>query len=83
MPKQSKKLRKNIMIRPELDLQIKETAGKYGTSESAVIEKALEKFLGEEDGEELPAFFEYAGAFDCRHTDLATTYKSTKSTRKR
>ena len=75
MKSEDKKIRKNIMLSPDLNLHIKEAAGKYGTSESSVIEKALVNYLGEEPSKELPEFFGYEGACDCEHPTLSVSYK--------
>lgn len=64
------------MIDPKLDGFVKEAAGRYNVSESRVIEKALAKLQAEEELKPLPLFFDYAGAFDCEHADLSTSYKT-------
>jgi len=81
MANEKRKIRKNIMIGPSLHGFVKETAGKYKISESRVIEKALVNFQSEEKRAPLPAFFDFAGAFDCEHADLSTSYKKLKSRR--
>lgn len=70
------------MIDSELELSVKKAASKYDVSESSVIEKALVNFLAKDKAEELPAFFDYAGAFVCEHRSLSTTYKKITARRK-
>lgn len=71
------------MLTPEMDILIKEAAGKYGTSESSVIEKALNKYLREDDTAKLPHFFDYAGSIECEHPSLSVKYKELTSKRKK
>lgn len=82
MKKNNSRIRKNIMIDSELELSVKEAASKYDVSESSVIEKALVSFLARDREEELPTFFDYAGAFDCEHRSLSTSYKKITARRK-
>lgn len=71
------------MLTPEMDILIKDAAGKYGTSESSVIEKALNKYLREGDDTKLPDFFDYAGSIECEHPSLSVKYKALTSKRKK